>query len=52
LYIFDLHTKKFSEKVPPVKEGVEVACLGVAVGTEESAIFVQWQAKSNQIFCR
>lgn len=52
LYIFDLHTTKFSEKVPPVKEGVEVACLGVAVGTEESAIFVQWQAKSNQIFCR
>jgi len=51
LYFFDLHTKKFSEKVPRVEEGMVAACLGVAVGSEESAIFVQWQAKSNQVFC-
>lgn len=52
LFFFDLGIKKFSEKVPAAIEEVVPACLGVAVTPEESAIFVQWQAKSNQIFCR
>jgi WD40 repeat protein len=52
LYFFDLKVKKFSEKVPSVTDGVVPACLGVAVSGEDSAIYVQWQAKCNQIFCR
>lgn len=52
MYFFDLKVKKFSEKVPAVIEEVIPACLGVAVAAEETAIFMQWQTKSNQIFCR
>jgi WD40 repeat protein len=52
LYFFDLRVKKSSEKVPKAIEEVIPASLGVAVAAEESAIYVQWQAKTNQIFCR
>lgn len=51
LFFFDLKMEKFSEKVPAAIEDVIPACLGVAVAADESAICVQWQAKSNQIFC-
>lgn len=52
LYFFDLRVKPWAEKVPKEEGAVLPASLGVAVADDESAIFVQWQAKSNQIFCR
>lgn len=54
LLFFDLGVKALSQEVPPAQEvgAVTGACLGVALGVDESAIFVQWQGKSNQIFCR
>ena len=52
LYFFDLKMKKSPEKVPRAIEDVVTPCLGIVVSSEDSAIFVQWQQKSNQIFCR